>query len=70
MKNVQNTDELIDSLLAIAKKRKISFRQIAEKTGIKESNVSRFFSKEHTPNMGTLVLIANSLDIKITLNSK
>jgi len=58
---------LILLLKEIADKKGISQGQIAEQTGLTQSNVSRFFSLKHKPNLDTFLKVAKALGVNLKI---
>lgn len=65
----QTWESLVKDLKEIASKKGITQQEIANLTGIKQGNVSRFFSLKNTPTLKTFIIISNSLNSDIIINS-
>lgn len=61
---------LVLFLKQIADKKGISINEIAEKTEMKQSSVSRFFSLKFKPTLPTFFKIADSIGLEIKLIEK
>ncbi|MBX9886685.1 MAG: helix-turn-helix transcriptional regulator [Flavobacteriaceae bacterium] len=53
-----------------ADKKKITQEEIARKTGLIQSNISRFFSLKYCPNMSTFILISKALGITLKMENE
>ena len=71
MNNQNNQNEkwklLVLVLKEIAESKGVTQNEIANNTGLIQSNISRFFSLRYKPNLETLIKISNSLNCKITI---
>ena len=67
MKENNNQNEhwkvLVLLLKEIADDKNITQQQIADATGLKQSNVSRFFSLKYKPNLDVFLQIANAIQV-------
>lgn len=61
---------LILQLKDTSEKKGITQGQIAEKTGLIQSNVSRFFSLKYKPTLETFTKIAESVGVDIQIQEK
>nr|WP_317631709.1 helix-turn-helix transcriptional regulator [uncultured Flavobacterium sp.] len=71
--NVDNTEQWVDyiaQLKKICEDKGYTQNKIAEITGLKQSNVSRFFGLKTKPNLDTFILLCNCLNVEILLSSK
>ncbi len=74
MKN-ENTNEqqwklLVLILKKIAEDKEISHQQIADKTGLQRSNVSRMFALNYCPSMKNFLIVAKSIEINFFFEDK
>ena len=71
MNNQNNQNEkwklLVLVLKEIAESKGVTQNEIANNTGLIQSNISRFFSLRYKPNLETLIKISNALNCKITI---
>lgn len=68
--NEQQWKLLVLMLKEIADKKQISQLEIAEKSGLIPSNVSRFFALKYCPNLNTFLLIAKSVGVNFFFEDK
>lgn len=61
------TDDVVDQLVAYRKKLKMTQQDIADATGIKRANVTRIEAKKNEASLDSLVRIAGSMGLKLTL---
>jgi transcriptional regulator with XRE-family HTH domain len=61
---------LVFSLKKIAKSKGITQIEIAKKTGLLQSNISRLFSLKYKPTICTLVKIAKSINVNLVFEEK
>ena len=71
MNNQNNQNEkwklLVLVLKETAESKGVTQNEIANNTGLIQSNISRFFSLRYKPNLETLIKISNALNCKITI---
>lgn len=70
--NTHKTDtedwkEIVIRLRDIAEEKGITQEEIAEKSGLIQSNVSRIFTLRFVPKISTLALIAKALNVEIII---
>lgn len=53
------------ALKMVAKRKNISHQELADKTGLKRSNIYRLFRLDHCPNLDILFRICNALDLDV-----
>ena len=74
MPNNQNQNEqwmlLVLLLKEIADKKGITQVQIAEQTGLIQSNVSRFFSLKYKPTLDTFLQVAKAIKVNFFFEDK
>jgi DNA-binding phage protein len=76
MKNIGKKEEneqwklLVLMLKEIAKSKGITQDQIAEKSGLIQSNISRFFSLKYTPNLDTFLEVAKAIEVNFFFEDK
>jgi len=58
---------LVLVLKETAESKGVTQNEIANNTGLIQSNISRFFSLRYKPNLETLIKISNALNCKITI---
>lgn len=56
---------LIDEIRRHAAERGITQSEIADRTGLRQSNVSRVFAGKYPPTLDTLIKIAKALDLSV-----
>lgn len=66
----ENWKALVLLLQEIAKDKGISQIEIAEKTGITQSNVSRIFSLKYCPKLETFLAISQAVGVNFFFESK
>ena len=59
--------DLIISIIEICRLKNITQRELAEKSGLTEASISRYFSGERTPNIKSAEKIASVLGLRIAL---
>ena len=73
MYNLDNSEQwklLVLLLKEIAESKGITQQQIAEQTGLVQSNVSRFFSLKYKPNLDVFLQIANAIQVNFFFEDK
>jgi transcriptional regulator with XRE-family HTH domain len=71
-RTIEVADELariIGSLAEARVKRSLTQRQLAEKSGIKQSAIARMESLQAIPRLDTMIKIARCLDVRINIDS-
>ena len=66
----EETARIINELTEERIRSGISQRQLAEKTGLKQSAIARMESLQRTPRLDTLIRVANALDIKLEITKE
>lgn len=61
---------IIRELELIKESKNISQSELSERTGLKQSQISRFFSCKHNPQIDLVVKIADALGCKLSLEIK
>lgn len=61
--NEQQWKLLVLLLKEIADSKKITQEEIAERSGLLQSNISRFFALKYCPNMSTFLLVSKALKV-------
>jgi DNA-binding phage protein len=64
---MRNWEKLLLKLKEIAKEKGITQEVIAEKTGHKQSHISRMFSLEHSPRLDILLAVADVLGVELVI---
>lgn len=64
---VWESKRIIRELAIVKECKKISQKELSERTGLKQSQISRFFACNTTPRIDLVVKIAMALDCKISL---
>jgi len=59
--------ELVVALKTNATSQRVTHQEIANKIGVKRSNISRFFSCKHCPSLEMFTAVAEALDIEVNL---
>lgn len=62
--------DLIDKVVELRKKSNISQRQLADMTGSKQQNISRFENKMHSPSLVLFVKIIDALGYRMEIVEK
>ena len=62
-----NQEEVLTALRAAAEQCGLTQKEIAEKTGIQQANVSRYLSGKKVPELGTLVRLAGAVGMEVVL---
>ena len=75
MINEQNTNEqhsklLIITLKLIAKEKGLTYQDIADKTGLKQSNVARIFSLKYNASLPNFIAIARAVGVNFFFEDK
>lgn len=65
-----NEEKLIDEIIDIRIRQNISQKELAEKVGLKQQNLSRFEKKEHNPSLKLVYSIADALGYELQLVKK
>lgn len=60
-------NEILDSYIALRKKRGITQQEIAERTGMKRTNIARIESGKYAPTIEVLVKLAEALDMDLEI---
>ena len=64
--NLDNSEHwkvLVLLLKEVAEDKNITHQQIADITGLKRSNITRFFNLNYKPRLDTFLLIANAIQV-------
>lgn len=70
IENLRPEYELISQIIQFRIEQNITQQQLAEKTGIKQSNISRLESGQYNPSIGFLKKIAKGLGKKLHITLK
>lgn len=72
MKDDKSTQwhSLVLALKDYAQRENISQEEIANRSGLKASSISRVFNLKFSPNLKTLFIIADALGVEITITPK
>lgn len=62
-----NQEEVLTALRAATEESGLTQKEIAEKTGIQQANVSRYLSGKKVPELGTLVRLAGAVGMEVVL---
>lgn len=62
-----NWQEIVLELKSIAEQQGVTQDQIADRTGLIQSNVSRIFNLKFIPRISTLTAIAKALNVEIII---
>lgn len=68
--NEQQWKLLVILLEKIALAKNISHVQIAEKSGLKTSNLSRMFNLQYCPNLRTFIKVAKAIEVNFFFEDK
>ncbi len=66
----EETARIINELAEERIRNGISQRELAEKTGLKQSAIARMESLQSTPRLDTLIRVANALNIKLEITKE
>lgn len=69
-KKKEQWEALVLLLKEISKENGITQREIAEKTGFKQSHINRVFSLRFTPTLDTFLKICRALDLDVVIEEK
>lgn len=61
----QERIKLLQELKEIAKKNNITQQQIADDTGLLQSNINRIFSAKYSPSIDLILLISKAIKARI-----
>lgn len=61
---------LIEYLRQYARDQGISIQQIADRTGLQRSNISRVLAGRYSPTLDTFLKIAGALDLHIDISTR
>lgn len=61
---------LVLMLREISEKKGITQQQLADRTGLKSSNISRVFSLNFCPTLRTFLLLADAMDVSLSLDGR
>ena len=67
---VKKEYELIKQVVEMRKKKNISQKDLANKVGISQQEISRFENEKHIPKLTSFIRIIEALDIDIKLEAK
>ena len=74
MNNQQSNEHhwmvLVLFLRKIAEAKKIPQHEIAEKSGLKQSNISRMFNLQYCPNLRTFISVARAIEVNFFFEDK
>ena len=57
--------KLVTQLKELAKEKGLTQEQLAERTGLIQSNINRIFSGKYSPSLDLLLLIAQAMNVKL-----
>lgn len=60
----------IAQLRSVAEAQGVSHAEIAERTGLHRSNVTRFFGQKNCPNLDTFLRVAKALDLDVDFSDR
>lgn len=60
-------DQILESYIALRKRRGITQQEIAERTGMKRTNIVRIESGRYVPTIEVLVKLADALDMELEI---
>ena len=71
MDNIEKTRrDIINTYVEFRKQRGITQQQLADGSGLKRPNISRFESGESNPTLDMLIRLADELDLQIEIVAK
>lgn len=71
MKNNENHSELLVlTLRKIAESKGISQQEIADRSGLQRSNISRMFGLKYSPNLTTFIAVARAIGVNFFFEDK
>ena len=59
--------DLISSIIEICSSQNITQRELAEKSGLTEASISRYFNGERSPNIKNAEKMASALGLRIVM---
>lgn len=62
--------ELIETIVKTRKIKGLSQKQLAEMTGLKQPAIARIENSTNSPQLDTIIKIADALELKLTLNNQ
>ena len=68
--NDQHWKVLVLILRKISESKGISQQEIADRTGLQRSNISRLFNLQYCPNMRTFITIAKAIEVNFFFEDK
>jgi len=68
--NEEHWQLLVLLLKEVAEQREISQLELAEMTGLKQSNISRLFSLKYCPNLRTYMTVAKALQLNVFFETR
>lgn len=63
--NINDWQEIVLKLKKVINDRGLSYYRLAKMTGLKASNICRLLNLKQAPNLKTICLICNGLDISM-----
>jgi DNA-binding phage protein len=69
-KKTEHWEVLVSMLRVIAEEKKISQIEIAKRSGLIQSNISRMFALEYKPNLDTFLKVANAIEVNFFFEDK
>lgn len=66
----QRCAAFIAQLRALREQRGLSTTELAEKTGLKQSNISRLENGKYPPNLITIMKLASALNAEVVVKAK
>lgn len=67
---VKKEYELIEKVVQIRNQKKITQKELAEKTGVSQQAISRLELEKHIPKIDTFIKILDGLDLELTIVEK
>lgn len=70
MNQLKNRKKICKQLSLIAKENGITQNELSSATGIKQQNISRIFSGQHSPTLDVLLKVCEALNAVLIIKAK
>lgn len=68
--NVKKEYRLIQQVIKARKDQSLTQKDLAEKVGVKQQEISRFENEKHAPTLNHLIRILDGLDLELKIEEK
>ena len=68
--DVKNEYRIIQQVIKARKEKSLTQKELAEKVGVKQQEISRLENEKHTPTLGNLIRILDGLDLELKIEEK